>query len=236
MLGYEFLIIILMLLFNAVFAAYEMGLASISKARLAVLFSEKKKGALEAVYMKDRIEASLTVIQLGITIVGALAAATGGLGVGEKFAPYLQKAFNIPELLSKILAILFFIIPLTTVIMIFGELVPKMIALHNKEWIVLKISPFMKAVSKFLGPVISVIEIVVKKAVRLFVMFSPKELTSKGQDLHELKAAVSLARTAKILGAREERIVLSAASFSFRQVKILFYPQQISQCFVRKTP
>jgi putative hemolysin len=57
-------------------------------------------------------------------------------------------------------------------------------------------------------------------------MFSPKELSSKGQDLHELKAAVSLARTAKILGAREEHIVLSAASFTVRQVKDIVIPIQ----------
>ena len=236
MLGYEFLIILIMLIFNAVFAAYEMGLASISKARLAFLLSEKKRGAFDAVYMKDHIEASLAVIQVGITIVGALAAATGGLGVGEKFAPYLKQTFNMPELASKILAILFFIIPLTGVIIIFGELVPKMIALHNKEWIVLRLSPFMKAISRLLGPLISVIEVVVKRAVRIFVMFSPKELTNKGQDLHELKAAVSLARTAKILGAREERIVLSAASFSFRQIKDIVIPAaDISMIYIDNT-
>ena len=41
MFGYEFFVIILMLAFNAVFAAYEMGLASISRARLVILFNEK---------------------------------------------------------------------------------------------------------------------------------------------------------------------------------------------------
>ncbi len=224
MLGYEFVIILFMLLFNAVFAAYEMGLASVTKARLLVLLSEKKKGASDALYMKERMEASLTMIQLGLTIVGALAAATGGLGVGEKLAPYLQKTFTMPELLSKILSIVFFIIPLTAVIMIFGELVPKVIALNNKELIVLRVSPFMKVISKIFDPIISIIEAVVKKIVRLFVMFNPKELSSREQDLHELKVAVSLARTAKILGAREERIVLSAASFSFRIVKDIVIP------------
>lgn len=224
MLIYDLIIIILMLSFNAVFAAYEMGLASVSKARLAVLSGEKKKGAPEALYMKEHMEASLAFIQVGITLVGALAAATGGAGVGERFAPYLQNVFNMPPVFAKILAIIIFIIPLTCIIIIFGELVPKMIALHNKEWIVLRLSPTMKSLSAFIAPVISVIEIIVKRVVRIFVMFSPKELSSKGQDLHELKAAVSLARTAKILGAREERIVLAAASFTLRPVKDIIIP------------
>jgi putative hemolysin len=226
MFGYELLIVGLMIIFNAVFAAYEMGLAAISKARLTVLAGEKKLGAAEALYMKNRMEASLAVIQLGITLVGALAAATGGLGVGEKFAPYLQASLNLPVILAKVLAVLFFIIPLTAITIIFGELVPKMIALHNKEWIVLNLSVVMKTISLFAAPLISIIEVIVKKAVSIFVMFNPKELSDKAQDLHELKAAVSLARTAKILGAREERIVLSAASFTLRKVKDIVIPAQ----------
>jgi len=221
---YDLIIIAAMLLFNAILAAYEMGLASVSKARLAVLSGEKKKGAPEALYMKEHMEASLAFIQVGITLVGALAAATGGAGVGEGFAPYLQNALNMPEVFAKILAVTIFIIPLTCVIIIFGELVPKMIALNNKEWIVLRLSPSMKSLAAFISPVISVVEIIVKRIVRIFVMFSPKELSYKGQDLHELKAAVSLARTAKILGAREERIVLAAASFTLRPVKDIIIP------------
>jgi putative hemolysin len=70
MFDYELGVIILMLLFNAVFAAYEMGLASISRARLSILVNEHKRGAADAAFMKDRMEASLAVIQLGITQIG----------------------------------------------------------------------------------------------------------------------------------------------------------------------
>ena len=88
MFGYELVVIVIMLLFNAVFAAYEMGLASISRARLAILFSEKKKGSAEAAFMKDKMEASLATIQLGITMAGVAAAATGGAGVPGGFVAY----------------------------------------------------------------------------------------------------------------------------------------------------
>lgn len=226
MLIYDLIIIVAMLSLNAIFAAYEMGLASISKARLAFLVAEKKLGAIDALYMKEHIEGSLAFIQVGITLVGAFAAATGGAGVGERFAPYLQSALNMPAVLAKILAVVIFIIPLTGIIIVFGELVPKMIALNNKEWIVLGLSPVMKSLSALIAPIILVIEIIVKKIVRFFVRFSPKELSDRGQGLYELKAAVSLARTAKILGAQEERIVLAAASFTLRPVKDIIIPTQ----------
>ena len=87
MLDYELGVIILMLLFNAIFAAYEMGLASISRARISILVNEHKKGAEAAAFMKDRMEASLAVIQLGITLFAAVAAAAGGVGAQGTVAP-----------------------------------------------------------------------------------------------------------------------------------------------------
>ncbi len=45
MFNYELGVIILMLVFNAVFTAYEMALATISRARIAILVNEHKKGA-----------------------------------------------------------------------------------------------------------------------------------------------------------------------------------------------
>jgi putative hemolysin len=233
MFGYELVVIILMLAFNAIFAAYEMGLASISRARIAILFNEKKKGAAEAAFMKDKMEASLATIQLGITMVGVIAAATGGAGVQETFVPYLQHELGISGTFSGILAIVLLIIPLTFVIIVFGELVPKMLALNNKEWIVLRLSPVMKVLSQAIYPVVSVIEITVKKVVGLLTLWGGIEPSSRGQWLHELRAAVSLARTSKLMGEREEKIVLAAAHLSTHLVRDILMPaQDISMIYV----
>ena len=233
MFGYELVVIILMLVFNAIFAAYEMGLASISRARLAILFSEKKKGAADAAFMRDKMEASLATIQLGVTMVGVIAAATGGVSVEKMFVPYLQYTLGISATLSIILAMVLLIIPLTFVIIVFGELVPKMIALNNKEWIVLRLSPVMRVLSQAIHPVVSVIEITVKKVVGLLTLWGGIEPSSQGQWLHELRAAVSLARTSKLMGEREEKIVLAAAHLSTHLVRDILIPaQDISMIYV----
>lgn len=222
-----------MLVFNAVFAAYEMGLASISRARLSILFNEKKRGAAEAAFMKDKMEASLATIQLGITMVGVVAAATGGAGVQETFVPYLQQNTGLSDTLSRILAIVLLMIPLTFVIIVFGELVPKMLALNNKEWIVLRLSPFMKVLSQAIYPIVSIIEITVKKVVYLLTLLSRIEPSKQGQWLHELRAAVSLARTSKLIGEREEKIVLAAAHLSTQRVRDIMIPaKDISTIYV----
>jgi len=224
MFGYELSVIVLMLFFNAVFAAYEMGLASISRARLAVLHHEKKRGAAEALFMKERMEASLAVVQLGVTVVGAVAAATGGAGVQDEFAPYLHQAFGVSEPSSQVLAIVLLIIPLTFVTVVFAELVPKMIALKNNEAVVLRLSPFMKVLSWIAYPIVAVIEATLRKVVNLLTPSDQAGMSSHKQWLHELRAAVSLARTSKLLGEREEKIVLAAAHLSTRPVRDIFMP------------
>lgn len=221
---YEFIVIIFMLFCNAVFAAYEMALASITRSRLVVLVNKKKKGAEEAAFMKDRMEASLAVVQVGITLVGAIAAATGGAGVAESLAPYLQDKFQMAEYWAEVLALVFLIIPLSAVTIIFAELVPKMYALNHREAICLSLSPFMKNLSWIAYPVITLLESVVK----FFLKIGEKSRRGKPREeetgLHELNAAVSLARASRLISAREEKIVLSAAQLSVRPIKEIILP------------
>ena len=102
---YEILIIGLMLCLNAVFAAFEMALASVSQARLLVLVNQKRAGAASALYLKERIGASLAVAQVGMTLTGAIAAATGGAGVQERFAPHLRQIWHLSHSTAQALAI-----------------------------------------------------------------------------------------------------------------------------------
>jgi putative hemolysin len=132
-----------------------------------------------------------------------------------------------------VLAIVLLIIPLTFVTVVFAELVPKMIALKNNEAVVLKLSPFMKVLSWIAYPVVAVIEATLRKVVDLLTVSGQGETSSRKQWLHELRAAVSLARTSKLLGEREEKIVLAAAHLSTRPVHDIFIPaQEISMIYV----
>ena len=223
--GSEWLIIGLMLLVTAVFAAYEMALASISRARIAVLVARKSKGAEEAAYMKDRIEASLAVVQVGMTLAGAIAAATGGSGVADTLEPYLRTHFSLSEAWAKVDALILLIIPYSAFTIVFAELIPKMFALNNRELICLRFSPAMKIISVVFYPLITVLERIVKWTLQL----EKKKGYIKGKKedepgLHELNAAVTLARASRLIGAREEKIVLSAAQLSIRPVKEIMLP------------
>jgi putative hemolysin len=159
-------------------------------------------------------------------VVGAVAAATGGAWVSESFVPYLQQTLGLSKTLSEVLAIAVLIIPLTFVTVVFSELVPKMIALNNNEAVVLNLSPIMKVLSQVAHPIVAVIEWTVKKVVRLLPLPGRTETSSRKQWLYELRAAVTLARTSKLLGEWEEKIVLSAAHLSTRPVRDIIIPAQ----------
>ncbi|HOW60007.1 MAG TPA: hemolysin family protein [Candidatus Omnitrophota bacterium] len=223
--GVELIVIGLMLLLNAVFASYEMALASISRARLMALCQQKKKGAEQAAFMKDRMEASLAVVQLGITFAGALAAATGGAGVQESFTPFLHGTLGVPDPFAEVLAVICLVIPLSAFTIIFAELVPKMFALQNKEWVLLSLSPAMKGIAWIAHPAVSVFERTVKRIMTLSSGRLGRDAGGEEQQgLHELKAAATLARTSRLIGAAEEKIVLSAAEFSRRTVSGIMLP------------
>lgn len=223
---YELIVIILMLGCTAVCVAYEMGLASISRSRIAVLVGQKKRGAAEAEYMKGRMEASLAIAQLGITLAAAIAAATGGAGIVEEFAPYLHAHWGLSAVIAKIIALVVLIIPFTFVTIVFAELVPKVYALHNRDRVVLKLSPAMKLVGRLTYPAIRLMETVVKRVVGLVSGGRGAAGADRAREygLHELLAAASLARTSKLLSDREEKIVAAAAGLSSRRVRDVMLP------------
>jgi putative hemolysin len=213
----QFIVIIVTLALNGVFSAYEMALASVSRARLHVLEGRRVKGAVEAVFMKENMEASLAVLQLGITLLGAVAAATGGLSAADLLSPYLMEKFRISNAMADVIALVVIVIPLSAATIVFAELVPKMVALNDRERVCLGLSPFMRRLFQVFSPVVRLLERVVKWVIAVF--FRKFKMAGEEAGLHELHAAAALARTSRLIGAREEKIVVAAAQLSSRRVR-----------------
>jgi putative hemolysin len=222
----ELLIILTMIILNAVFSAYEMALASISRTKLTYLVQTKVSGAAEALFMKDRMEASLAVVQLGVTFVGSIAAAIGGAGITEALNPYFEQHFGLSKNIAEILSLITLIIPLSAFTIIFAELIPKIYAIKNSEWVILKLSKIMVYFSYIANPIVSLFESIVKTAIAFIETKKPNTTPSPDaqSSLHELTAALSLARTSRLIGAQQEKIVISAAHLSLRPIKEIMIP------------
>ncbi|QGJ70312.1 Magnesium and cobalt efflux protein CorC [Planctomycetales bacterium 10988] len=222
----ELIVVLMMIAFNSVFAGYEIALASINMGRLQALKAEGHPGAAAALRMKQSIEASLAVVQLGITLVGAVAAATGGAGAEETIEPILNE-FGLSGGLSQFLSIALIVAPLTVLTIIFGELVPKVFSLRNKEWVCLKLSPIMEWFSYTVWPAVWFFE----NSVSWIMKWSDKSRgeTEEGEGdtaIEELHGAAALARMSRLIGHRQEGIIVSASRLANTPLRKIMLPAE----------
>lgn len=224
----ELIVIAVMIVFNSVFAAYEIALASISVSRLQGLMAEGLRGAAAALRMKTSIEASLAVVQLGITLVGAVAAATGGAGAEEFLGPLLRE-WGISPGLSQLLAVALVVAPLTVTTIILGELVPKVFALRNQEWVCLKLSPPMEWFSYSVWPAVWFLEgtvnLIMKWGERAGSAPADAGLAEEAT-LQELRGAAAVARMSRLIGRHEEGIIVSASQLAVTPLSRIMLPAE----------
>ena len=92
----EFLILILLLLMNGLFAMYEIALVSSSRSRLENMQAKGNKKAKLVLKQLDDTEKYLSTIQIGITLIGIISGAFGGVTLAHQVAklfdhvPWLQ--------------------------------------------------------------------------------------------------------------------------------------------------
>ncbi|HWB19887.1 MAG TPA: CNNM domain-containing protein [Phycisphaerales bacterium] len=221
----EILIITAMLLLNGTFAAYELALASISIQRLRVLADEKRRGARTALAMKSRMEASMAVAQVGVTVVAAVAAAIGGANATEHIAPSLQKTFGWSGTTAHVMSIICVVIPLSGITIFVGELLPKIFAIRNHELVCLKLSPPMRIFAAVVYPLVWVLEWLTKRTIAVIEAFLPKRnADSRRIALMELRAQVNLLRAGKVIGEQEEQIIIRASRLSVLTVAEILLP------------
>ncbi len=220
-----FVIIFIMLAVNSVFAAYEIALASVNIGKLKLLSEQKKRGAAAALSMKNRMEASLAVVQIGITLAGAIAAATGGAGAEEKLSPYIQGILNVSESFADFISIAVIVLPLTVVTIIFGELVPKTIAIKNSEKVCLSISPVMKYFSYMVYPSVIFFEWITKTIVRLFETKSGISLSQGTIGLAELRAQASALKASRVISLDQEKMIIGVSGLLKTTVSDIMVPE-----------
>ncbi len=219
------LTILAMIMLTAVFAAYELALASVRIGRLKLLVEQKRRGARTALRMKEKMEQSLAVAQLGMTLTAVIAAATGGASVEEKLAPFIRDRLNLPEHLADIVALICFVIPLAALTTVIGELVPKVLAIKNPEWICVTLSPVMRWFSIVIFPAVLLFEWLTTTLVELVERLLPRKTDEHLAGLHELRAQVNLLRASQTIGVQEERIILQASRLSTMKVNDIMMPE-----------
>lgn len=209
----EIFIVAVCLVLNAFFAAYEMAFVSVSRSELRKLVREGNPKAKALLGLRESPERTLSIIQIGITLVAAIAAAVGGAGAAEFIEPYLMSRFGIREVAAESIAVAVIVVPLTYLSVVLGELVPKTLALRNPTRIVLAGAGVLFLADRILSPVVSVLEWSTKQFLRVFFPRSRKAEQATG-------ASVEIGG----LSPLHQQFVLNMADIEKKRVADIFVP------------
>lgn len=147
----EFLIILLLLILNGIFAMYEMALVSASKTRLEALAGKGNKRAKTVLKQREDPDKFLSTIQIGITLIGIVSGAYGGATIADNLVPVFEW-IPLTAPYAHTLAMITIVAFITYLSLIIGELVPKTVALSNPERYASALAPLMNALSKIAYP------------------------------------------------------------------------------------
>jgi putative hemolysin len=172
----EILVVLVCLGINSFLSAIEMALISISKTELRKLSRATDPRSQRLVKMRKNPERTLSVLQIGITLVGAVSAAVGGALANEDIVPYFISAFQLQPHWAEILAIATVVLPITYISVVIGELVPKTLALRHPLRVAQRGVNFLTVFEKIFHPAVNFLEKSTKLFLRIFFPKSKEQL------------------------------------------------------------
>ncbi len=218
---FEVLLIVLLVFANGIFAMSEMAIVSARKARLQQLANDgdaKAQAALELANSPDRF---LSTVQIGITLVGILAGAFGGATIAEQIA---LRVGVVPALApyGDAIGLGIVVLSITYLSLIFGELVPKRLALNNPERIASIVAKPMNLLSKIASPFVSLLSF---SSSVIFKMLGVKTSNEPPITEEEIKVLIEQGTQAGVFKETEQDLVESVFRLADRRVGALMTPR-----------
>lgn len=130
----ELLILAVLVLINALFAMSEMAVVSSRKIRLQQMAEAGFVGAQSALALTQDPSRFLSTVQFGITLIGILSGAYGEAALASRLQDVLADMPLFAKYAHQV-ALGIVVVAITFISLIFGELVPKRLALHHPETI-----------------------------------------------------------------------------------------------------
>lgn len=148
----QILILVILIGLNAFFAASEIAFISLNDAKIEKQAKEGNKKAKQIEKMLENPSKFLATIQIGITLAGFLSSAFASDAFAYRLAPALNDLIPIGVGVWQNISIVIITILLSFFTLIFGELVPKRLAMKNYEKIAFGTIGIIKAISIITAP------------------------------------------------------------------------------------
>jgi putative hemolysin len=220
-LGFELLVLLVLILVNGVFAMGEIALVSARRARLMVLQRQGVPGAAKARELADDPQRFLPTVQVGITTVSVVAGVFGG---AQFSAPLAQALALVPVLapVADSLAFVLVVVLTTYLTLVLGELVPKQIGLRRPERVAALVAPSIAAFARVAGPVVWLLSASSALVLRLFgaARVARQQVTEE-----ELKALLAEGAREGILEAEERDMIERVLRLADKPVRAIMTPR-----------
>lgn len=130
----QIMVLVILILLNAFFAASEIAFISLNDAKISKQEKEGNKKAKQIKKMLENPSRFLATIQIGITLAGFLSSAFASETFASKLSPILNQAMPFITIETwQAISIIVITIILSFFTLVFGELVPKRLAMKNYE-------------------------------------------------------------------------------------------------------
>jgi putative hemolysin len=219
----DIVLIIIFIFINGIFAAAEIAVVTLRRIRIKQLINEGKKNAAVLNRLREEPDKFLATIQIGMTLTVALASTIGGAIAAEILKPILKNIpISIISVSSDAISIGIVAVIITYFTIVFGELIPKSIALSYPETVGLTISPLIYKFSK-LATVF--VQILTTSTNILLKPFGKKAFRQRGYiSEEEIKLLVEEGRERGIFEAEERELIHSVFEFTDMSAKEVMVP------------
>lgn len=216
----QFILILVLTALNAFFASAEMAIVSVNRNRIKMLADDGNKKAALLVNLLEEPNKFLSTIQVGITLAGFFSSASAATGISEVVGQYLSQ-FGIPYAQSISLVVITLLLSYFT--LVFGELVPKRIALQKSEQIaMLSVRPIV-FVSKLTKPFVKLLSLSTNLLLRMLGM-NDSDLEEK-VSREEIKSLVDVGEEHGVINQIEKEMINSIFDFDDKLAKEVMTPR-----------
>ncbi len=203
MLAVNLLILAVLLLLSGIFSSSETALFSLSQIKVRNLVKEKKPGSFSLKYLKEKSEKTLITILIFNNLVNITASSFATILAVDLFG-------------SKGVGIAIGVI--TFLLLLFGEITPKSLALKSNIRISLFISPILKFLVILITPITFFFQIITKP----FTSKSEKQQISE----EELRQIVSLGKEEGVINYRTSKMLSNVLDFKENKAADIMTPAE----------
>ncbi len=155
---WQLLLQVVLIFLNAVFACAEIAVISMNDAKLEKMASDGDKRASRLKKLTSEPSKFLATIQVAITLSGFIGSAFAADNFSEPLVGIIMKAgLSIPENVIKSICVIIITLILSYFTLVFGELIPKRLAMKKAEPLALGMSGMITFISKLFAPIVWVL-------------------------------------------------------------------------------